>query len=223
MDYSICLRQVHQLFSGLFVSSASDGKIADSLDILLTPKHISRSEFADLNAAANDLLMCGFKNPVTGKLEWCSYRHQELMKGKCEAYALSGLSAFPLPIWPFFGDSNPSLNVFMHFAEYLPAYHPSFIVERPSEASIKIIDGDDILFVAFVEECHFLFSVFTSTNSVPQISLYRKGLGACIIDSGVIGTQACPIKSFGKLDRLQYAGNVNYCRFDKSTVNLSLD
>ena len=57
MDYSIGLRQFHQLITGLFVSSASDGKLVNSLDLVLRPKSISARQVAGLNSATKDLLM----------------------------------------------------------------------------------------------------------------------------------------------------------------------
>ena len=219
MEYSINLRQFHQLLSGLFISSASDGKLVHSLDLVLKPKIIPAGQIADLNAATKDLLMCRFKNSLTGNVEWCSHRHQNLIKGDCEAYALSGLSAFPLPVWPFFGHNNPSLNVFRHLAEFLPAYHPSLTIESLSSDSIKIIDEDDILSVSYSQEHSSCFSIFSSQSSSLQVSLYRDSFGACSISCDIAHSLGFPINAFEELNQLQYEGNVEYCRFDKSSLS----
>lgn len=221
MDYSIGLKQIHQILSGLFVSSASDGKLVNSLDLVLRPKSVSAGKVAELNSATKDLLMCRFKNSLTGDMEWCSHRHQKLMKGAFEAYALSGLSAFPLPVWPFFGHTNASLNVFKHFEEFLTAYHPSLTFESQSRDAIKVIDGDDVLFVSYILEHSFCFSAFSSQSSSLHVSLYRDGFGACTIECDITDSSSLPINSFEELNQLQYEGNVQCCRFDKSSVNHS--
>ena len=217
MDPSIGLRQVHQLLSGLFVSSASAGKIADSLAILINPKSVASNQIDGLNPKAKELLMCRFRDVLSNRVEWCSYRHQDLMKGDCEAYALSGISAFPLPAWPFFGKSNPSLNIFEHLVHYLPAYHPSLIPNRLSENSLKVVDGGNTLFVSHDKEHHFLFSVFANKNSLLEMSFYGSGLGACILNVAIADSQTSPVKKFERLDELQYEGNVYCCQIDKST------
>lgn len=216
----IGLKQVHELLSGLFVSSASEGKLAGSLDILLNPKLIFGNQVADLNPVAKDLLMCKFKNISSGNAEWCSYRHHRLMKGQCESYALSGISAFPLPVWPFFGDKNAELNVFKHFAEYLPAYHPSFELKKVSGGLIQVADGDETLSVSYSEEQCFICSAFVSKNSCLRVSFYGKGLGACIIDSNN-NFLISPINFTEKLDALQYEGDVYCIRLERSRINYS--
>ena len=215
---SIGLKQVHELVSGLFVSSASEGKFASSLDILLTPKRISGTQVTELNPAAKDLLMCKFKNTLSGKTEWCSYRHHRLMQRECEAYALSGLSAFPLPVWPFFGDKNGGLNVFKHFAEYLPAYHPSFKLEKVSGSSIHVTDGGSSLSISYEKEQCFVCSAFVSKNSCLRVSLYGKGFGACVIDADS-NFLISPINFIEKLDTLQYEGSVCCIRLERSRIN----
>ena len=219
MDCSVGLRQVHQLFSGLFVSSASEGKIACSLDFLLCPKLVPSEQILGLSDANKELLMCRFKDLKTGDLEWCSYRHRELMQGESDVYALSALSAFPLPIWPFFGNSNPGLNPFEHFMQYLPAYHPSLMLKRLSRDSIQVIDGDNLFFASFAQDYCFILSVFASKESALQVSLYRKGFGACVVDIGRTNSPISRSKLLGQLDPLQYEGNVHFLHFDKSMSN----
>ena len=221
MDYSTGLRQIHQILSGLFIASASDGKIVDSLDYLINLRRISDSEIASLSVDAKDFLMCKFTNALTGSVEWCVYRYKNLMMGECGDYALSGLSAFPLPVWPFFGNSNPDLNVFTHFVEYLSAYHPCLMLEKPSKDSIRAIDGDNNMFVSFDKGNCCLFSAVSFKDSILQVSFYMKGMGAFVVDAGDIKSLPYSIKLFQQLDPLQYEGNVCCFQFNKSTVKYS--
>ena len=63
--------------------------------------------------------------------------------------------------------------------------------------------------------------MFSSGNSALQVSLYRNGLGALMIDSGHTDFSNSPINYFEQLDRLQYEGNINCCHFHQSSVNHS--
>ena len=216
------LKQAHQLLSGLFISSESDGGLAESLDFLLAPKHIENVKVDSLEKhLIKDLLMCKFRNGSTGEIEWCLYRHKNSIEGELMGYALSGLCAFPLPMWPFFGKNNSSLNVFNHFMEYLSSYHPSLALRRPSLDSINIAKGNENLFVSYNRDHTFLFSVFSRDSNFLGISLYRKDFGSCVINGGSLESLVAPIKRLEQLDPLQYEGNVQFLQFKKLTLNHS--
>ena len=222
MKSTVRLKQIHQLLSGLFISSASDGNISKSLELLLNPKHVPLEKVADVPAHLYELMLCAFKRPHTGKIEWCSYKNHKLMEGECVSYALSGLSAFPIPVWPFFGDNNALLNPFLHLRNYLYAYHQDIEVNMCSKTRIMLSVGSDVLFIYFDSKRDLICSAYVSSDSCLSLSFYEKVLGACIISSKKISSSNfCPINSIEKLDPLQYDGKIHFVGINRSTLKQS--
>ncbi|MDB4682081.1 hypothetical protein OAE68_00200 [Synechococcus sp. AH-551-A10] len=216
------MKQFHQLLSGIFISCSSDGKISNSLEFLLNPKHIPKEKVAGLQDHLRRMLMCAFRNPSSGNIEWASYKHYKLMSGDCVQYALSALTALPLPVWPFFGDNNPNLNVFCHLDNYLSAYHQDVKVISRSESSIKVSNGKETLFVYYETARDLVYSAYLSSDCSFKLSFYDRALGSVIIDSQQTSiNNSCPIDSTETLDSLQYDGKVNFFGINKSTLSRS--
>ena len=202
------LEQLHQLISGLLISSAHAGELVKTLRLLIKPVKITEQELTRLGSEEKSLLLCVFKYKTNNSLDICSYEHKHLIDEECIDYYASALSGFPLPKWPFFLPEVP-LDPINHFISYISAYHPNFSGYKLSSRSMCVCDdasfllmGYDKLFKSFA--CSTYFS-----NGDSSLSFYSPELGALTVKISPL-KNACgsPIRASRQLPELQYEGNL---------------
>lgn len=212
------LRQVHQILTGLFISSSELGRLVDSLSFIVNPRQVKATKVESLPLDVQSLLVCAFSDSDKNLMEWCSYRHRGLMSGRCEAYVVSGLSSFPLAIWPFFGRN---LNPVEHFARYLNDYHPEFDVLIISDETIRVRTNEEVIIISYNKKKMQFISALAVLDGKRELSFYSPGLGTVAMMARPIACRGdSPLSAKKTLSNQQYEGNVNCFELFLSSIDL---
>ncbi len=213
------LRPLHQLISGLLISSAENGKLVDSLAITLKPIKVPPEEILDFRKKFPSLLLSGFYSTKDSGLEWCPDKVAILMKKKTKVTVLSGLAAFPLTKWPFIGD-NPTLNSIDHFVNYIEQYHPNYKTDKLSDFSLMVELGKSKLVFYSEPKLNKLIS-FYRDDSILEITCFQKGQGTYSfqLKEKVNGAKSNSRSQFQQLSNLQYDGMLRCTEIDNSSTD----
>ena len=202
------LEQLHQLISGLLISSADAGELVKTLSLLINPIKVKEKDLTRLSIEEKSLLLCVYKNDANEFLDTCSYAHKHLIHKDCAAYYASGLTGFPLPKWPFFLAEGP-LDPITHFVNYVSAYHPDYTGHKLNSRTMCICNDTSFLLVGYDKSSKSFVCSTYSLGGDSSLTFYSLEMGAlCIKISPLKSTQGKPILSSIELPFLQYEGKL---------------
>ena len=201
---------LHRIITGLLVSSAQQSTLADTLKLLLRPKIVDVEAAKLLDGKQKQLLLAGFQYGGQDDLQWSSAKYVTLVRRDLKVFAISGLAAFPLPIWPFFGN-NPKLDAISHFIDYATAYHPGVTCSR-CHSGIQVRKGNASGILYYSSDLSLILSA-AGNDEVFEVSIFSNQMGAMIFKRSMCSA-GYPIKeafSSSELSKLQYSGSLK-CR-----------
>ena len=201
------IKSVHRILSGLLISSAESRRLVDTLDLMLKPRIIDKNTVNKLNSKQKQFLLVSYQLPNANKFEWVLANHTRFIDRDPKAYALSGLAALPLPVWPFFGD-NPSLDARVHFAHYLNAYHPELLC-KISPGIFSVLLGSSFGVFCYQSDLSMCLSAAGDDYSV-EITLFSREIGTIVFKrSSIIPESPLRAASISRLlSPLQYHGSL---------------
>ncbi len=212
------LPTIGRLVAALMISSvdARDNDRANTLELLCYPRSLSIAQVDELPDDLKNCVLVGYKlhKKEENTFRWCALDHTFSINQRPDCYFLTGLTAFPLPIWPFF-NQGLTISPIEHLNTYLKHFHNRYHLESGDDY-ILVKDRKDSLIFSY-SKTHISICVFSEDFLEHSLILNGKG---CIIskvnNSKIKNTNPLNLKNIifsqTQIDPLKYPGQINVTR-----------